>query len=68
MDDCIIYCFYNNNYLNNKNKILLYFMNNQNYDITQQNIYKYNNYNYMLIILFAILIIIYFIMIIKKAN
>lgn len=43
-------------------------MNNQNYDITQQNVYKYNNYNYMLIILFSILIIIYFIMIIKKAN
>jgi len=43
-------------------------MENQNYMITQQNIYNYKNYNYILGILFLILFIIYFIMILKKAN
>ena len=43
-------------------------MENQNYMITQQNIYNYKNYNYMLGILFIILFIIYLIMILKKAN
>lgn len=43
-------------------------MENENYMITQQNIYDYKNYNYILIILFIILFLIYLIMILKKAN
>lgn len=62
-------CIYNNNYLNEKIKILDYFriMENEKY-ITQQNVYNYVNYNYILLLLFFILLTIYFIMVLKKAN
>jgi hypothetical protein len=38
------------------------------YEITQQNIYQYNSYQMILIILGIIFTIIYFIMIFKKIN
>lgn len=37
-------------------------------EITQQNVYNYKNYNYLLLLLFFILLTIYFIMVLKKAN
>ncbi len=43
-------------------------MDNENYMITQQNVYNYKNYNKILLLLFLILLTIYFIMVIKKAN
>jgi len=69
MDNNISNCIYNNNYLNEKIKILDYFriMDNEKY-ITQQNVYNYVNYNYILLLLFFILLTIYFIMVLKKAN
>jgi len=69
MDNNISNCIYNNNYLNKKIKILDYFriMDNEK-DITQQNVYNYVNYNYILLLLFFILLTIYFIMVLKKAN
>ena len=41
---------------------------NIRYSIDYQNIYNYNNYNKILIILFTIYLIIYFLIIIKKYN
>jgi len=43
-------------------------MDNENYMITQQNVYTYKNYNKILLLLFLILLTIFFIMVIKKAN
>lgn len=39
-----------------------------NYEITQQNIYNYKNYTYVMIFLFIIFLCIYMIMIFKKIN
>jgi hypothetical protein len=62
-------CIYNFNYLNKKIKILDYFRIMEiEKDITQQNVYNYVNYNYILLLLFFILLTIYFIMVLKKAN
>lgn len=41
---------------------------NINYDIEYQNVYNYNNYNKVLVLLFIIYLCIYFIIIIKKYN
>ena len=38
------------------------------YDIDYQNIYNYNNYNKILLLLFLIYLSIYFLIIIKKYN
>lgn len=38
------------------------------YDIDYQNIYNYNNYNKILLLLFVIYLCIYFLIIIKKYN
>jgi hypothetical protein len=40
----------------------------QNYLVTYENIYTYNNYKIVLLILFLILLIIYFLVVIKKYN
>ena len=41
---------------------------NINYDIEYQNVYNYNNYNKVLVLLFIIYLCIYFIIVIKKYN
>jgi len=38
------------------------------YEVTYENVYKYNNYTGVIILLFIILLIIYFLIIYKKVN
>lgn len=64
MDYFIINCRFYNYYLN----IAKEYMNqeSQDYLYTYQNVYKYNNYTNVLIILFLILLLIYILNICKK--
>ena len=64
MDYFIINCRFYNYYLN----IAKEYMNqeSQDYLYTYQNVYKYNNYTNILIILFLILLLIYILNICKK--